>query len=70
MNNGTGNVVSTSSTWEKTAGMRHNRPSGIILHLFLGTIKYRYKLTPDPSPTQASESEPIVLTLKINWNVN
>ena len=26
------------------------------------------KLTPDPSPTQARDSEPMVLTLKVNWN--
>lgn len=62
MNNGTGNVVRTSSTWEKRA---RSLFTAFLTSYFGAHID---KLTPDPSPTQASESEPSVLTLKTNWD--
>lgn len=39
----------------------------IVHHLEL--IHYnKHELTPDPSPTQAKDSEPNVCTLNMNWN--
>lgn len=67
MNNGTGNVVKTSSTWEKTAGDDTTIYTDNLDSTWSYIFTHVNKLTPDPSPTQASDSEPMVFTLKINW---
>lgn len=67
MNGGAWNVVNTKSTWQRDTQKSHDNTKAHYQSHFY-TFIHIDKLTPDPSPTQASDSETTVCTLNVNWN--